>query len=41
MWSQPGTGEVYGAGFAGVPFDPLTYIKKPQVIARLLSAVSG
>ncbi|KAL8601463.1 hypothetical protein ACOMHN_000405 [Nucella lapillus] len=31
-----GTG-AYGAGLAGAPFDPLTYIKKPQVILRLVS----
>ncbi|XP_014671377.1 PREDICTED: synaptogyrin-2-like isoform X2 [Priapulus caudatus] len=29
----------YGAGPAGQPFDPLTFIKKPTVILRLLSLV--
>ncbi|KAL8586187.1 hypothetical protein ACOMHN_057749 [Nucella lapillus] len=30
-------GGAYGAGKAGAPFDPLSYIKKPQVILRLVS----
>lgn len=29
----------YGAGRAGAPFDPVAFIKKPQVIVRLLSLV--
>ena len=29
----------YGAGKAGVAFDPIVYIKKPQVILRLISWV--
>lgn len=29
----------YGAGMAGSPFHPLTFIKKPQVILRLLGMV--
>jgi len=32
-------GGAYGAGKAGTPFDPLEYIKKPQVILRLASLV--
>merc|ERR1712062_818589 len=30
-------GGAFGAGKAGLPFDPLEYIKKPQVILRLCS----
>jgi len=30
----------YGAGMAGAPFDPLSFIKKPQVIIRIVSVVS-
>ena len=30
----------YGAGMAGTPFDPLSFIKKPQVIIRIVSVVS-
>lgn len=41
MSTAPGAiGGAYGAGKAGAPFDPLTYIKKPQVILRLVSLVS-
>ena len=29
----------YGAGMAGAPFDPLSFIKKPQVIIRIVSVV--
>lgn len=32
-------GGAYGAGKAGTPFDPLTFIKKPQVILRIASTV--
>ena len=35
-----GGGTAYGAGKAGGPFDPLAYIKKPQVILRAVSWVS-
>jgi len=31
------SGGAYGAGKAGGPFDPLAFIKKPQVILRLVS----
>ncbi|XP_046359609.1 synaptogyrin-2-like [Haliotis rufescens] len=34
---QGAIGTAYGAGKAGAPFDPLVYIKKPQVILRLVS----
>ena len=34
-----GTGGAFGAGKAGGQFDPIAYIKKPQVILRLLSLV--
>ena len=41
MSTAQGTiGGAYGAGKAGAPFDPLAYIKKPQVILRLVSLVS-
>lgn len=36
-----GGGGAYGAGKAGAPFDPVTFIKKPQVILRIVSWVSG
>lgn len=29
-------GGAYGAGRAGVPFDPVTFIQRPQVVLRLL-----
>lgn len=29
-------GGAYGAGRAGVPFDPVSFLQKPQVILRLL-----
>lgn len=32
-------GGAYGAGRAGAPFNPVTYIKKPEVIVRLVSLV--
>ena len=32
-------GGAFGAGKAGGQFDPVTFIKKPQVIARLISLV--
>lgn len=32
-------GGAFGAGKAGAPFDPVQYIKKPQVILRLVSVV--
>ncbi|XP_064603607.1 synaptogyrin-1-like [Liolophura sinensis] len=32
-------GGAYGAGKAGAPFDPIAFIKKPQVILRLCSMV--
>lgn len=31
----------FGAAKAGMPFDPLVFIKKPQVILRLVSLVSS
>lgn len=31
----------YGAGRAGAPFNPITFIKKPQVIVRLIALVSS
>lgn len=30
----------YGAGMAGAPFDPVAFIKKPQVILRIVGIVS-
>ena len=33
-------GGAYGAGKAGGPFDPLTFIRKPSVILRAVSWVS-
>lgn len=30
----------YGAGMAGGPFDPAGFIKKPQVILRLVNLVN-
>ena len=35
-----GGGTAYGAGKAGGPFDPITFVKKPQVILRAVSWVS-
>lgn len=29
----------YGAGMAGAPFNPIAFIKKPQVILRIISLV--
>ena len=29
----------YGGGLAGAPFDPVGFIKKPQVILRVISLV--
>lgn len=29
----------YGGGMAGAPFDPISFIKKPQVILRVISLV--
>ena len=41
MMSNPAVGgTAYGAGKAGAPFDPIEFIKKPQVILRLVSLVS-
>jgi hypothetical protein len=34
------TDGAYGSGMAGTPFDPLGFIKKPQVILRIISLVS-
>ena len=34
------TDGAYGSGMAGTPFDPLGFIKKPQVILRIVSLVS-
>lgn len=35
------TGEgAYGGGMAGAAFDPIGFIKKPQVILRITSTVS-
>lgn len=34
-------GGAYGAGKAGGPFDPIAFVKKPQVILRAVSWVSG
>ncbi len=31
----------YGAGMAGAPFNPIEFIKKPQVILRVFSLVSA
>jgi hypothetical protein len=36
--SNSGDG-AYGSGMAGTPFDPLGFIKKPQVILRIISLV--
>ncbi|XP_055877398.1 synaptogyrin-2-like [Biomphalaria glabrata] len=33
------TGGAFGAGKAGAPFDPLQYIKRPQVILRAVSSL--
>lgn len=33
-------GGAFGAGKAGGQFDPVAYVKKPQVIVRALSLVS-
>lgn len=32
-------GGAYGAGRAGAPFNPVTFIKKPEVIVRLIALV--
>lgn len=32
-------GGAYGAGPAGAPFNPVAFIKKPQVIVRLVALV--
>ncbi|XP_048761010.1 synaptogyrin-3-like [Ostrea edulis] len=34
-----GDGGAFGAGMAGAPFDPVQFIKKPQVILRLASTL--
>lgn len=34
-----GGGGAFGAGMAGAPFDPVQFIKKPQVILRIASTV--
>lgn len=31
----------YGAGKAGATFDPMTFVKKPQVVLKLVCFVSG
>ncbi|XP_059147481.1 synaptogyrin-2-like [Physella acuta] len=33
------TGGAFGAGKAGAPFDPIQYVKKPQVILRAVSLI--
>jgi hypothetical protein len=38
--SVSNTDGAYGSGMAGTPFDPLGFIKKPQVILRIVSLVS-
>lgn len=30
----------YGGGMSGAPFDPISFIKKPQVILRIVTLVS-
>lgn len=40
MSSIGNVGGAYGAGKAGAPFDPIAFVKKPQVILRLCSMVS-
>ena len=35
-----GGGGAFGAGKAGGQFDPIAYVKKPQVILRSVSLVS-
>lgn len=39
--SQPSQNQpqAYGAGMAGVAFDPVSFIKRPQVILRIVSWV--
>ena len=32
-------GGAYGSGMAGAPFDPVAFIKKPQVILRIIGIV--
>ncbi|VDI62633.1 synaptogyrin-2-like [Mytilus edulis] len=39
MSTAQGSGGAYGAGKAGTPFDPLEFIKKPQVILRAVSLI--
>ena len=34
-------GGAYGAGRAGAPFNPISYIKRPEVIVRLISLEIG
>ena len=41
MSTAQGTGGAYGAGKAGAPFDPVEFIKKPQVILRAVSLVGS
>lgn len=35
------SGGAYGAGKAGVAFDPLVFFQRPQVIIRIISWVCG
>ena len=39
MESQDRSGGAFGAGKAGLPFDPIEFIKKPQVVLRIVSWV--
>lgn len=34
-------GQAYGAGMAGAGFNPIAFIKKPQVILRIVAWVSS
>lgn len=34
-------GGAFGAGKSGGPFDPMLFVRKPQVIVRLVSLVSS
>lgn len=38
--SLPSQPQAYGAGMAGGSFDPVSFIKRPQVILRIVSWVS-
>jgi len=39
--SLPSQPQAYGAGMAGASFDPVSFVKRPQVILRIVSWVGN